>query len=295
VNTPAGHPADGRAVRPADGRAVRPADDAARPGTGQAPKLLAQARGITLRRGDNLVLQDVDIEVRAGRLHALVGPNGAGKSSLLGVLSGELRPDSGEVLLDGRPLDGSSAMELARLRSVLLQQITMSFPFTVRQVVEMGRTPWRRTPEEEADDAVVAESLAATDVAHLADRRFTSLSGGERARAALARVLAQRAPLLMLDEPTAALDIRHQELVLQRAREHTAAGGGVVLVVHDLGLAVAYADQVTVLDDGRVAADGPPAQVLTADLLSTVYEHPVEVFPHPVTGRPVILPVRAGV
>lgn len=134
--------------------------------------------------------------------------------------------------------------------------------------------------------------MAATEVTGFAARPFSALSGGERARAALARVLAQRAPLLLLDEPTAALDLRHQELVLRICRERAAAGDGVVVVLHDLGLAAAYADRVAVLHDGRIAADGPPAEVFEDGLLSRVYRQPVEVLPHPRTGAPLVVPVR---
>lgn len=254
--------------------------------------VVAQVRGAHLTRGGAEVLRGVDLEVRAGEVRALLGPNGAGKSSLLGVLTGDLPVAAGTVEIDGHELAHWSTTELALRRAVLLQSVGVSFPFTVAEVVRMGRAPWRGTPLEDDDDDAVAEGLAATDVTHLAGRHFTELSGGERARAALARVLAQRAGVLLLDEPTAALDLRHQELVLQLARRRAQAGGAVVVVVHDLGLAAAYADRVTVLSSGRVVADGTPDEALTPELLSGVYEYPVDVFAHPRTGRQVILPVR---
>lgn len=255
-------------------------------------EIVAQVRGAHLTRGAAEVLKGVDLEVRAGEVRALLGPNGAGKSSLLGVLTGDLAPSAGAVQIDGQPLGHWSTGELALRRAVLLQQVGVSFPFTVTEVVRMGRAPWRGTPLDLEDDDAVAQALAAADVTHLAERQFTELSGGERARAALARVLAQRTAVLLLDEPTAALDLRHQELVLQLAQRHAREGGAVVVVVHDLGLAAAYADQVTVLARGRVVADGPPAEALTAEMLSEVYEYPVDVFAHPRTSRQVILPVR---
>ncbi|MHA7133854.1 heme ABC transporter ATP-binding protein [Oerskovia turbata] len=255
--------------------------------------VVTEARDATLSLGGSPVLRGVSVAVRAGEVRALLGPNGAGKSSLLGALTGDLPLDSGSVLVDGAPLRSWTPTELAMRRAVLMQQIHLSFPFTSLDVVRMGRSPWRGTPAEELDDEVVAESLAATDVSHLAGRHFPSLSGGEKARVALARVLAQRTGLLMLDEPTAALDLKHQELVLQIARRHAQAGGAVVVVVHDLGLASAYADQVTLLSGGRVVADGSPHEVLTAGLLSEVYDYPVEVVPHPGGGAPIILPARA--
>ncbi|MFI7273288.1 heme ABC transporter ATP-binding protein [Streptomyces sp. NPDC049879] len=254
----------------------------------------AAARGVSLALGGRAVLDGVDVAVAAGEVLALVGPNGAGKSTLLSVLAADQRPDSGGVTVAGHPAGDWSAPELALRRSVLPQSATLSFPFTVGDVVRMGRAPWAGTRAEDEDDAAVAEAMAATEVAPFAGRPFSALSGGERARVALARVLAQRAPLLLLDEPTAALDLRHQELVLRVCREQARAGRAVVVVLHDLGLAAAYADRAVVLHQGRVATDGPPAEVFTEELLSRVYQHPVEVLPHPGTGTRLVLPRRAG-
>lgn len=235
----------------------------------------------------------MDVAVRAGELLALVGPNGAGKSTLLSVLAADLPPTSGAVRIHGRPASAWSAPELALRRSVLPQSASLSFPFTVEEVVRMGRAPWSSARPED-DDAAVAEAMAATEVTGFAARPFSALSGGERARVALARVLAQRAPLLMLDEPTAALDLRHQELVLRLCRERALAGDAVVVVLHDLGLAAAYATRVAVLRAGGVAADGPPDEVFSERLLSEVYDQPVEVLPHPRTGAVLVLPNRDG-
>ncbi|MCB7135037.1 heme ABC transporter ATP-binding protein [Cellulosimicrobium marinum] len=263
-----------------------------RPGPVAPGEVVTAAHGVSLTLGGAPILRDVSVDVRAGEVRALLGPNGAGKSSLLGVLTGDLSPEAGDVVVHGRPLRAWTPTERAMRRAVLLQQVSLSFPFTAVDVVRMGRSPWRGTPLEEDDDEAVADALAATDVVHLAERHFTSLSGGERARVALSRVLAQRTTLLMLDEPTAALDLKHQEMVLQLAHAHAAAGGAVVVVVHDLSLAAAYADRVTVLAGGRVVADGGPRDVLTEDLLSEVYDHPVEVIEHPGGGAPIVLPRR---
>lgn len=262
------------------------------PGPGTPGEVVTAAHAASLTLGGAPILRDVSVDVRAGEVRALLGPNGAGKSSLLGVLTGDLAPEAGVVVVHGRALRSWTPTELAMRRAVLLQQVTLSFPFTAVDVVRMGRSPWRGTPLEEADDDAVRTAMAATDVEHLAERHFTSLSGGEKGRVALARVLAQRTALLLLDEPTAALDLKHQEMVLQLARAHAAAGGAVVVVVHDLSLAAAYADRVTLLAHGRVVADGTPREVLTETLLSDVYDHPVEVVEHPGGGAPIVLPRR---
>lgn len=252
-----------------------------------------QARGVTVRIGGaRAILDDASIDVRAGEIHALVGPNGAGKSTLFGVLAGDLVPLAGDVLLDGTPLAGIRSPDLARARAVLLQENAVSFPFTAEQVVRMGRAPWARTDAAEDDDQRVAAAMAATEVTALATRPVTSLSGGERARVALARVIAQSTGILLLDEPTAALDLKHHEDVMRLVRGQADAGDAVALVLHDLNAALAHADRVTLLADGRVAATGTPAEVLTADRIEAVYGQPVDVFPHPVTGVPLVVARR---
>ena len=236
------------------------------------------------------VLEGVTLEVRAGEVLALVGPNGAGKSTLLAVLSGERAPDSGAALLDGTPLAGYSPLELARRRAVLTQENSLSFPFLVREVLEMGRSPWARTARLDDDERALADAAARADVEHLLGRRFTELSGGERARVSLARVLAQDTPIVLLDEPTAALDLRHQEDVLGIARDLAADGRAVAIVLHDLSLAGAVADRVALLADGRLAAIGTPREVLTADAVSRVYGVAVEVIER--DGTLLVVPLR---
>ena len=255
--------------------------------------VVLSARGVTVIPDGSRreILSDASIEVRAGEVHALVGPNGAGKSTLFGVIAGDIAPTAGVVELDGAPLGRLRAKDLARRRAVLLQQNAVSFPFTVAQVVEMGRAPWARTPQADDDEEAIAEAMADTDVASMAARGIPSLSGGERARVALARVIAQRTDIVLLDEPTAALDLRHQEDVLALARRRAREGAAVAVVVHDLNAAFS-ADRVTLLARGRVVAGGAPAEVLTATRIEEVYEQAVDVFPHPVTVSPVVMPRR---
>ncbi|GGM86467.1 heme ABC transporter ATP-binding protein [Streptomyces fuscichromogenes] len=268
-----------------------------RPNPGPPPPpavgaVLAEGEGVHVRLGGRSVLVGVDIVARGGEVLALVGPNGAGKSTLLAALAGDVAPGGGVVRVFGRPATEWSARELALRRAVLPQSAALSFPFTVADVVEMGRAPYGGADPDE-DELAVAEAMAATEVTAFAERSFGALSGGERARVALARVLAQRAPVLLLDEPTAALDLRHQELVLRLCRQRARAGDAVVVVLHDLALAAAYAHRVAILRAGRVAADGPPAEVFEERLLSEVYDQPVEVFPHPRTGVAVVAPRRS--
>jgi iron complex transport system ATP-binding protein len=249
-----------------------------------------RAEQLTVALDGRTVLADVSLDVVPGEVLALVGPNGAGKSTLLSVLSGERVPTAGNVSLDGRDVRAWSALELARRRSVLTQDNSLSFPFRVIDVITMGRSPWTRTDEIAHDGAAITSAAARADVTHLAGRRFTELSGGERARVSLARVLAQDTPIVFLDEPTAALDLRHQEDVLRIARDLADSGRAVVVVVHDLSLAGAVADRVALLSAGRLVAVGAPAVVLTAEAISEVYGLAVRVVE--IDGRPLIVPQR---
>ena len=258
-----------------------------------AGSVVCAAESVTIERGRHLLLDEVSLEVHAGEVVSLIGPNGAGKSTLLRLLSGDMDPDSGSVVFGGRPLREWSLIDLSRRRSVLLQENQLLFPFTVHQVVEMGRAPWRRTDREDEDNAAISDAIEAADIAHLGARRVPSLSGGERARTAFARVMAGRTGMLMLDEPTAALDLGHQEAVLGLARERAAAGDAVLVVLHDLNLAAAYSDRIALLREGRIIACGEPAEVLKAETLSEVYHTPVEVIHHPETGHRIVLPRRA--
>ncbi|WP_229051727.1 heme ABC transporter ATP-binding protein [Aeromicrobium sp. Leaf350] len=248
-------------------------------------------REVTCVRGGRPVLTKVTLDVRSGEVLALVGPNGAGKSSLLGVLAGDLSVAAGDVELDGRPIGSWVPRELARQRSVLLQANDVSFPFRAAEVIEMGRSPWAGASGFADDEQALSAAIDRADVAHLLDRPYTALSGGERARVSLARVLAQDTPVVLLDEPTAALDLRHQEEVMAVARRLARAGKAVVVVLHDLSVAAAWADRVAIIDAGRLVACGPPADVLTAERILAVYGIAVHVVPTP-DGHVSVVPRR---
>jgi iron complex transport system ATP-binding protein len=220
-------------------------------------------------------LESVSVTISAGEVHALVGPNGSGKSTLLAVLAGDLHPASGTVTIDGEAWSRISAREAARRRALLSQETPLAFSFTVRDVIGWGRLPWRGTESASQDDSILAEVIEEHDLAHLLDRPVTALSGGERARVHLARVLAQRAPVLLLDEADAALDLAgqaHLDAALRRRRD---AGDAVVIVGHDLGRLAALADSATLLSRGHVVDQGPAATTLTAASLTRAYGVPV--------------------
>ncbi|WP_460783768.1 heme ABC transporter ATP-binding protein [Microbacterium tumbae] len=236
--------------------------------------LEAEAVGVSL--GGTEIVSGVSFEVRAGEVLAIIGPNGAGKTTLLGAVAGDHRY-TGSIRLRGREISDWSARELAVRRSVLRQQNALSFPFRVVDVVKMGRAPWRDITPVETDDRIVAQELVRTDTLRFAERPFTSLSGGERARVALARAMAQRAGLLLLDEPSASLDVNYQEHVLALARMYAGRGSAVVVVLHDLAAAAAYSDRILMIDGGGMRVCGTPAEVMQAALLSEVYRHPIRV------------------
>jgi iron complex transport system ATP-binding protein len=254
-----------------------------------------QAHDLGVRVAGQWLLREVDLHLRTGELLVVVGPNGAGKSTLLSLLAGDLAPTTGRVSLGELPVDRTHPLELARRRAVLLQRVGLSFPFEVSEVVAMGRAPWVGTEREDLDELAVATALAATDMEAFAHRRFPTLSGGEQARAAFARTLAQQTDVLLLDEPTAALDLRHQEQLMATARACADAGNAVLVVLHDLQLAAAYADEIAVLGAGRLVARGAPRDVLTDDLLSDIYGLPIEVLHHPRTGAVLVGPQRSPI
>ncbi|MEI2639812.1 MAG: heme ABC transporter ATP-binding protein [Microthrixaceae bacterium] len=290
-----------------------------------------RAVGVEYHIRDKRIVGPVEMSVDSGEIVALVGPNGAGKSTLLGLLSGDIG-DRRSVEVLGTAISDIAPRELARLRGVLPQDSSVSFPFRVHEVVAMGRAPWHGTVRHSTlstnlgsgsrvggrgsnhkgglgrhtdrhtrsgavrhargDESIVLDAMVECDVAHLGDRTVTKLSGGEQARVALARLFAQRTPLLLLDEPTAALDIHHQEKVFNALAARRAEGAAVVVVIHDLSLAAAHADRVIVLQQGRIAAEGTPREALRPELLSHIYGHEINVLEHPQSATPIVVPAR---
>lgn len=242
-------------------------------------------------------LDGVSLEVPAGGCTALLGPNGSGKSTLLRLLLGTLRPQSGEVAFAGRAVDAWPRRAMAREVGVVPQGEDAAFPMTVRETVAMGRYPhlgpWRR--EGDADRRAVDDAMRRCDVHALADRPLGQISGGERQRARVARALAQEAPALALDEPTAALDVGHEMAIFELLRDLGRAGKTILLVTHNLNLAARYADRLVLLDRGRVAAQGGPAEVMTRATVERVYGWPVQLTAHPGpgpdTGAPQVVPL----
>lgn len=251
---------------------------------------LLTAHHVTYTIDGHTLLDAVSLELHAGEMVILVGPNGAGKTTLLRLLCGDLEPTDGRITLNGDPLPDLSPRDQARRRAVMRQSTTISFPFTAYEVALMGRHPHLRQRGERAQDQQIAcDALAQTDMLAFAARLVPSLSGGEQTRVTLARVLAQQTPVLLLDEPTAALDLRHQHRTMQHARRLADAGGAVLAVVHDLNLAAAYADRIGILSNGHLVALDTPWQALNPALLSEVYDVTVAVQPHPVLEIPLIL------
>ncbi|RKS83952.1 iron complex transport system ATP-binding protein [Haloarcula quadrata] len=243
--------------------------------------------------GDQSVVSGVDFSVDRGSLVGLVGPNGAGKTTVLRAVKGTLNPDTGTVRVDGEPISNRSAKAVSRLVASTPQGTALSFDFSVRQTVEMGRTPHlgRFDRMDEADRRAVERAMERASVTQFADRPFTSLSGGERQRVLLARALAQETPVLLLDEPTASLDINHAVRTLELVRTLVDDGKTAVAAIHDLNLAARYYDELVLLAGGGVRAAGRPADVLTSDTLRDAFDAETLVTTQPGTDAPLVTPL----
>ncbi|HEX6307231.1 MAG TPA: heme ABC transporter ATP-binding protein [Longimicrobiales bacterium] len=254
------------------------------------------AHGVAFRypHGDRNAVDGVDLRVREGEIVALLGPNGSGKSTLLRLLLGALRPDAGSVTLWSRPLHDWRREDIARRIGVVAQLEELAFPLTAREMVAMGRYPhlgaWRR--EGEADRAAITRAMHRCGIAGLAGRSVLELSGGERQRVRVARALAQEPRALLLDEPTASLDIAHEMSLFELLAELRGDGVTVVVVTHNLNVASRYADRLVLLHRGRTAAAGTPMDVLTRATVEDVYEWPVTIRTE--EGAPQVVPQRAS-
>jgi iron complex transport system ATP-binding protein len=257
---------------------------------------LLQASSVDHAFGGNPVLDGVDFELIAGRLTIVVGPNGSGKTTLVRILSGVLSPARGSVELGGRPIAALSRRTVARALAVVPQETPVPFPYRARELVAMGRAPHIGALGREGlrDREIVAASLRELGMELLADRSFPTLSGGEKQRVLLARALAQQTDALLLDEPTAHMDLGHRMQTFEWLRRWVREGAsrGAALVTHDLVLAARFADELILLDRGQVVAKGGPAEVLTPEEIARVYGVEVDVV-RDEQGRLAITPLRA--
>ncbi len=230
-------------------------------------------KNISLKINGSAILQDVSTSFKAGELVGLIGPNGAGKSSLIKVILGLVDYESGAISFDGKPLGDMTPRERAKTLSYYAQGAPAHWPLTVETIVALGRlphmNPWRKLSEQDA--AIVQMALEETDTSYLKDRAVTTLSGGERARVLLARVLATDAKFLMADEPTASLDPAHQLQIMDILKDQAANAKGVCVVLHDLSLAARYCDRLILLHEGKLVADGLPEEVLSDERLDQVF------------------------
>ncbi|MBA0050540.1 ABC transporter ATP-binding protein [Streptomyces sp. AJS327] len=264
---------------------------AASSGTGPRGRLAGES--LTLGYDQRTIAEELSVVIPDGSFTVVVGPNACGKSTLLRALSRMLRPSRGTVRLDGGDIARIPAKKLARTLGLLPQSSIAPDGITVSDLVGRGRYPHQGLLRQwsDEDERVVAESLAATGVTELAGRYVDELSGGQRQRVWIAMALAQQTPLLLLDEPTTYLDIAHQIEVLDLcARLHEEQGRTLVAVLHDLNHAARYATHMIAMRDGTVVAEGPPSEVVTADLVETVFSMPCRVIPDPETGTPLVVP-----
>ncbi len=254
---------------------------------------LLTASGVSLSLGQATLLRHVDLSLRGGEMVAIVGPNGAGKSTLLRLLSADLRPSRGTVALKGRSIDAWSPADLAMHRAMLSQHVTVSFPFTVEEVVRMGAG----NRPIAAVQRLIDDAIAEVGLDTFRHRELPTMSGGEQQRAHFARILVQLAcgeaaqgpGLLMLDEPTSSLDLKHQIALVETSQQRARNGTAVIAVLHDLNLAIRFADRIVVMCDGAIAAEGTPGETITSDLLRRVFHIDVAVT-HSENGTPYLLP-----
>ncbi len=258
---------------------------------------MLEAQDITVRYGTRLAVSNISLVLEPRQVTAIIGPNGAGKSTMLRTLNGGLQSAKGRILLDGQPLNSYSRHAIAKRIAVVAQEADLRFPVTVFEFVLGGRYAWASTAgwgwETSHDVEVAQEVLRETQLEELSGRLMNELSGGERQRAVLARALATQAGILLLDEPTANLDLAHQATILALVRRRCDSSGTSALVVtHDINLAAEFSNHILLMKDGRSVAFGEPDKVLTPALLKELFAVRVLVDAHPITGVPRITPVH---
>lgn len=263
---------------------------------------MIEARDISVSIGGRQIISGVDFTVKPGELTAIVGPNGSGKTTFLKAVSSE-HAYGGRITINGRDLAAMKPWEAASVRAVLPQAVALSFPFTVREIVKLGLTGGRSGAAPGTEDTLPERALARVDLDGFAGRFYQELSGGEQQRVQLARVLCQVwMPVLdgvprylLLDEPVSSLDIKHQLIIMNIAKDFAERGGGVVAILHDLNLTAMFANRIFVMHRGRLAASGTPAEVLSDELISRVFECELRVSALPPAGMPFVLPQSAAV
>ncbi|RAZ34323.1 MULTISPECIES: ABC transporter ATP-binding protein [Microbacterium] len=259
------------------------------------PATSLAAESVTLAYDGADIVRDLSVRIEPGSFTVIIGPNACGKSTLLRGLSRLLAPRAGSIVLDGRAITEMSAKEVARRLGLLPQSAIAPEGITVRELVGRGRYPYQTVFRQwsAADDAAVDEALAATGTTQLASRPVEALSGGQRQRVWVAMVLAQQTDLLLLDEPTTFLDVAHQVELMELFAELNERGRTIVAVLHDLNHAARYASRIVAMRDGRILAEGPPAEVITSQRVEEVFGLANVVVDDPVTGGPLVVPLRA--
>ncbi|PCI86522.1 MAG: heme ABC transporter ATP-binding protein [Hyphomicrobiales bacterium] len=251
---------------------------------------MLEAQNISLILNNKKLIDNVSLKVAHGELLAIIGPNGAGKTCLIKLLSGDLEASEGRVKLFGKALTDYSIKQLAQTRSVMPQSSDLNFPFNASQVVLFGRNPHLdKKGESLADLEIVKSALADTEMLGFSQRNYLTLSGGEKARVNLARVLAQRAPLVFLDEPISHVDPRHQHGILRLAKALANGGASVIVVLHDLNLAAAYADKIAIMHQAKLRAIGTPDEVLSESLLEEVFQIGFKRHDYPELNHPFLM------
>ena len=260
---------------------------------------MLEARDLTVSYDHRIAVANISVTLKVGEITAIIGPNGAGKSTLLRALNGQIKHASGVILLDGQPLERLNRRSISRRIAVVAQEAELRFPVTVLEFVLGGRFAWATNAgwgwETERDLQVAEAVLRETELSELSARLMNELSGGERQRGLMARALATEAPILLLDEPTANLDLSHQatllSLVRNRCNSHQASA---LVVTHDINLASQFADNILLMKQGRTLHSGSPEEVLKPEILEEVFEVKVLVDAHPVTGGPRVTPVHSA-